>query len=219
MTIAALGPDGHPRPGWPYTTTAPSSWPVFGADGTVYLAQSTQSGDRIIAVGLDGKIKQGWPYRVLGELEWTVCGAGCANVPDAPGIAPDGSIYDNFISGVFLVGADGRSRPGWPYLLPKGTSVPSACRGGTPGCEGFDPLLTSDGRIYLPRLDERYATAHDDILCLMLDGTFCPGWPVRLPAGKFADEFSVDQRRIVHVDLLGNDAGSLGIRRDGTIVD
>jgi hypothetical protein len=219
MTVAALGPDGNPRRGWPFTTTAPSSWPVYGPDGTLYLAQSTEAGDRIIALGPDGQMKSGWPYAVPGRLEWTVCGAGCANVPDAPLIAPDGSIYDNFNSGIYMVGADGRPIDGWPYLLPKKTSVPSACREDTPGCDGFDPVLTNDGRIYLPRTDERYGTTHEDMICLLLDGSLCQGWPVRLP--NAVDNFEIDEHGTVHVWLIDNRVGpnpQVEITLDGTIL-
>ena len=51
MTVAALGPDGNAKPGWPFTTTDLTSWPVYGPDGTVYLAQTTDAGDRLIALG------------------------------------------------------------------------------------------------------------------------------------------------------------------------
>ena len=219
MSVAALGPDGNPKPGWPFTTTDASSRPVYGPDGTVYLAQSTDSGDRILALGPDGRMKAGWPYVLPGKLEWTICGAGCANVPDAPLIAPDGSIYDNFLSGIYVVGADGRPRKGWPYLLPKETWVPSACRQDTPGCEGFDPVLTDEGRIYLPRTDGRYATEHDDMMCLLLDGSLCPGWPVRLPGS--VGNFEVGARGTVHVWVIAERDGpnpQIEITPDGTIL-
>ena len=219
MSVVALGPDGNPKPGWPFTTTDPSSRSEYGPDGTVYLTQSTDAGDRLIALDANGQIKAGWPYAIPGALEWTICGAGCANVPDAPLIAPDGSIYDNFLSGIYVVGADGRPRKGWPYLLPKETWVPSACRQDTPGCEGFDPVLTDEGRIYLPRTDVRYATEHDDMMCLLLDGSLCPGWPVRLPGS--VGNFEVGAGGTVHVWVIAERDGpnpQIEITPDGTIL-
>ena len=219
ISVAALGPDGHPKPGWPFTTTDPSSRPVFGPDGTVYLAQSTDAGDRVIALGRDGQVKPGWPYQLPGELTVTPCGAGCANVPDSPIVTPDGYVLRAYFSGIYLVGPDGDPKPGWPYVMPAGTSLESSGYGATPGGGAFVPILTGDGRIYLPQRDGRSAETHDDMLCLLLDGTSCPGWPVTLPGGKLADVFSVDESGVVHVGLLGNDAHSLEIRPDGTIVE
>jgi hypothetical protein len=221
MTIAALGPDGHPRPGWPYTTTTDlTSWPVYGPDGAVYLAQTTDAGDWIIALGPDGKVKEGWPYAVPGELKWTVCGAGCANVPDNPQVAADGTVYDSFDSGIYAVGPDGQAKEGWPYVLPKGTSIPSACRGQLYGCPPFDPVMADDGRVYVPRYDERSGAPHDDLVCLTPGGTLCPGWPVRLPGAT--DDFEIDERGNVKVSLGEPENSSqtkITVRHDGTIVE
>lgn len=221
MTVAALGPDGDPRPGWPFTTMDPSSRPAFGGNGTVYLAQAADAGDRIVALGPDGKVKEGWPYAVPGELKWTVCGAGCANVPDNPQVAAGGMVYDSFDSGIYIVGPDGQSKEGWPYFLPKGTSIPSACRGGTPGCESFDPIMADDGRVYVPWYDERSGAPHDDLVCITPGGTLCPGWPIQLPGGAVGS-LAIDPRGYVEVSL-GESPDSrqakITVRPDGTIVE
>lgn len=220
MTVAALGPDGNAKPGWPYTTTDLISWPAYGPDGTVYLAQTTDAGDWIIALGPDGKVREGWPYAVPGELKWTVCGAGCANVPDNPQVAADGTVYDSFISGIYAVGPDGQAKEGWPYVLPKGTSIPSACRGQLSGCPPFDPVMADDARIYVPRYDERSGAPHDDLVCLTPGGTLCPGWPVRLPGST--DDFEIDEHGNVKVSLGEPENSSqtkITVRPDGTIVE
>lgn len=219
MTIAALGPDGFPRAGWPFTTTDPSSWPVFGADFTVYLAQTTDSADRIIALGPDGQVKPGWPYAVPGELEWTVCGAGCANVPESPGVAPDGSVVFYLDAGIYLIRPDGGVKDGWPYLLPKGTSIPMPAPVDTPAAGAFRAVIGSDGRIYMPRADGRYSTPHDDMMCLLLDGTLCPGWPVRLP--HEVQGYRLDESGTLQVELNAGDGSwpVITILPDGTIVE
>ncbi len=230
MTVAALDPDGNPKPGWPFTTTDPSSRPVFGSDGTVYVAQTTDAGDRIIALGADGQMKEGWPYAVPGKLEWTVCGAGCPNVPRWPHVSPDGSIYDSFISnvhavehgsqasGIYIVGPDGQVEDGWPYVLPKGTVIPNAL--GTPGWSSFAPVMADDGRIYVPWYDERSGTPHDELVCLTPGGTMCPGWPVRLPHPAAGDP-EIDEHG--NLQVLLREPGSPGqtkitVRPNGTIV-
>ncbi len=219
LTVAALGRDGLPRPGWPFTTTDPSSYPVFGPDGTVYLAQSSESGDRVIALGLDGRVKAGWPYEVPGELESTACGDGCADVPESPGIGPDGSVVITLGTGIYLVRPDGTTEPGWPYLLPEGTSIPNAAPTDTPGGGMFKALLTDDGRIYLPRLDERYADAHHDLMCLLPDGSLCPGWPVRMPFP--IDNIWLDEEGALVATLIAGDYTwpQVSLLPDGTIVE
>jgi LysM repeat protein len=209
MSVAALGPAGNAKAGWPFTTTDLTSWPSYGPDGTIYLAQTNDAGDWIIALGPDGKVKEGWPYAVPGELNWTVCGAGCPNVPDKPRVAADGTVYDSFISnvhavehgqqasGVYVVGSDGQPKEGWPYVLPKGTSIPSSCRGELYGCPPFDPLMADDARIYMPWYDERSGAPHDDLVCLTPGGTLCPGWPVLLPGAT--DDFEIDEHGNVKV--------------------
>jgi LysM repeat protein len=220
MSVAALDPDGNAKPGWPYTTTDLTSWPVYGPDGTVYLAQSTDVGDRLIALDADGQIKAGWPYPVPGKLEWTVCGAGCADVPRWPQVSPDGSVYDSFDSGIYIVGPDGQARAGWPYVLPKGTSIPHML--GTPGWSAIPPVIGGDGQVYVPWHDERSGAPHDDLICLTPGGAMCPGWPVRLPQ-RAAREVEIDEDGIVHV-WLADDPGAppsleIKVRPDGTIVD
>jgi len=192
---------------------------VFGPDGTLYLAQTTASGDRLIALGPDGRVKAGWPYEVPGKLEWTACGDGCANVPESPGIAPDGSVVLTLGPGIYLVRPDGTTKPGWPYLLPEGTSIPEAVPFDTPGGGTFKALLTEDGRIYLPRLDQRYTDAHHDLMCLLLDGSLCQGWPVRMPLP--IDNVWLDEEGALVATLIagGDTWPQVTLLPDGTIVE
>jgi LysM repeat protein len=229
--IAALDPDGRARPGWPYLTTDRASRPVFGADGTVYLTLSAgpeenQGPGEIIALGPDGRMKAGWPYLVPGSLPFAEPGPGpVVSVPQPPTVAPDGSVYGTFHSGIYRVRPDGRAASGWPYLLPSGTGVATCCLGDIPGPpEGsvFKPDRTSDGRFFLPRHDGRYANEHVDMMCLLDDGTLCAGWPVKLPDGASVSDFSVDKNGIVDITLAGLsgeffDSVPITIRQDGTL--
>jgi hypothetical protein len=225
-SLAALGPEGRPRAGWPFTSKAPVSDPVFGADGTVYLAQVTYDAEakdeesRIIALRPDGRMQPGWPHVLPGHLAWMgECGENPIDFPRAPSIAPDGSLYDAFSGGIYMVGPDGQAKPGWPYLLPTGMQVPCVDSGVAA------PILTTDGRIYLP-LDDGASSQRSEIMCLLPDGTLCAGWPVSLPDGTAVYGFSVDGKGIVHVQpWLADGSGpadissQIDIRPDGTIVE
>ena len=225
-SLAALGPDGRPKAGWPFTSKEPLSVPAFGADGTVYLAQTTygpqatDSGGQIIALGPDGRMQPGWPHVPPGNLTLLgLCGENLYFPPRSPSIAPDGSLYDAFDNGIYMVGPDGQAKPGWPYLLPTGLSVP--CEGGSQ----FAPIRTTDGRIYLP-LDDGVSSQRSEITCLLPDGTLCPGWPVSLPDGTAVCRFSVNEHGIVHAEpWLADGCGPEGtdsridIRPDGSIIE
>lgn len=147
-------------------------------------------------------------------------------------VAPDGSAFDSFVTGIYMVGPDGRAAFGWPYLLPADTHNISCCLGDTPGRENHRPVRTESGRVYLPRRDERHDAQHDDLMCLLADGTICPGWPVRFADGTWIDGwwtdeqgayhegFAVDERGVVHVrlnDFTGAEPWSAYVQPDGTV--
>ena len=214
--VAALGSDAKPKDGWPFTTTDLTSMPVFGPDGTVYLAQTTDSGSRIVALAPDGQSRPGWPHALPGSFLHHVC----EGTPREPQLTPDGSLFDVFDAGVYMIGPDGRAVSGWPALLPTGTSVALGPRDHTPCCAALDPILTAEGRIYVPRADQRYPLVHDDMLCLLRDGTACPGWPVRLP--RPVARFEVDEVGTVLVQLyVASTPGQypeIAVRPDGSLV-
>lgn len=217
-SLAALGPDGLPQAGWPYTVEGGLSWPTFGKDGTAYLTQSTSGGDALVALTPTGKVKAGWPYAIPGKVLWGWPGTG------APRIAPDGSLYGTFADGIYVVRPDGRAKPGWPYLMPSGTHTEVAVRGGL-GAQEFHPTMTEDGRIYLPVARDSGTVAKDDVLCLRSDGTPCPGWPVRLPEGWAVMEMAIDGQGVVQLALLAwgrsepirDSYSRVSIRPDGTL--
>jgi hypothetical protein len=92
LGLAAFGPDGRARPGWPFEPTHGfAGWfctmdamggtsPVLGPGGTVYAAivgASDTSGEpvplQIVALDSTGRVMPGWPYTLpgtgLGEVE------------------------------------------------------------------------------------------------------------------------------------------------------
>lgn len=190
--------------------------PVFGPDGTVYLAQSTESGDRIIALGPDGQSRPGWPHALPGAFFTYVC----EGMPLVPRLTSSGRLFDVFDAGVYMVEPDGRTAPGWPYLFPPGTSAAHGARDHTPCCGVLGPVLTDDGRVYVPRTDARYPLVHDDMLCLLLDGTPCPGWPVRLPrpVARFEVDPSGTVRVQLYVEKTPGEYPGIAIRPDGSLV-
>jgi len=212
-SLAALGPDGLPQAGWPYTVDGYISWPTFGEDGAAYVAQSTSAGWALVALTPTGTVKAGWPYAVPGGPP-----------VGAPRIAPDGSLYGAFADGIYVVRPDGGAKPGWPYLMPSGTHREVAVRGGL-GAQEFEPTMTEDGRIYLPVARDSGTVAKDDVLCLRSDGTSCPGWPVRLPEGWAIWEMAIDAQGVVQLALLAwgrsepirDSYTRVSIRPDGTL--
>jgi hypothetical protein len=63
-------------------------------------------------------------------------------------------------------------------------------------------------------------------MCLLADGTGCPGWPVTLPEGTAVYGFSVDGKGIVHVEpWLADGSGPadigsrIDIHPDGSIIE
>lgn len=213
-SLAALGRDGVPMKGWPYTVSGDLGWPAFGSDGTAYLTQSTAQGYALTGLAPDGMARPGWPVAIPGEVPWTWTGL------RSPTIADDGSLYDAFANGIYWIGADARPKPGWPYVMPRGMRTASQEHFGldTPA---FRPLIAADGTMYLPATHDVTPIAHVEILCLRPDATACPGWPARQPEGWLASEFALGAAGVALLKLgrLAGDRASwrnVTIRPDGT---
>ena len=213
-SLAALGQDGRPSKGWPYTVKGDLGWPIFAGDGTAYLAQSTADGHALVALSPAGALLRGWPAAIPGEVPRSWTGL------RAPRIADDGSLYDAFATGVYWFGRDGKPKPGWPYVMPGGMSTSSWPFG--IGGEPFGPLRTSDETTYLPVTVAN--VARQKILCLRADASACPGWPARLPDGWFPSwwpgQVALDAQGSLQLRLWSYPEGDLRrdvtIRRDGT---
>lgn len=218
-SLAALDPTAKPKAGWPFRSATAISDPVFGSDGTLYLGQSMPGEDRIMALGSDGQPRPGWPHVIPGELATSTVDHSYYSVPRSPSIDAEGWLYDAFNSGVYFLGPDGRPKTGWPYVMPPDTTLPWPPNDGSPLLSPFMPVLTPDGRVYLPRSDERTANRHTDLVCLLVNGSLCPGWPVRLPPeANQGLEFRVGRDAGVTVSTPYSWYPATRIRPDGTLL-
>jgi hypothetical protein len=172
--LFAIRPDGKPKPGWP-----PGGVPVpvglgnqvMAKDGTVYLSgietgtssESPTSID-ITAVSPDGKVVSGWPYKSpaalhdyrSGQLVLGPSGQVCFldYLPSQTAQAATGP------SGLYCLGADGKTLPGWPYTSNRPMEHPA-----------FGP----DGTVYVEQYVEQ-KPGSQEIVALGPDGKPVAGW-------------------------------------------
>jgi hypothetical protein len=172
--ITGLNRTGRALPGWPVRlrgTVGWSSWNDFawggkpsievGPDGTVYVPV-VSGGDgryRIHALAPDASPRKGWPRAIPAAMQGFT-------------VAPDGAIVAWWYEGVeesidlqarrtrfTMIGANGRTLPGWPI----------GSRGAASG-----PLAFGDGSIY-------YVSATGKVWGHDRTGKIMKGWPFLLP--------------------------------------
>lgn len=162
--IYCVGADGRLLPGWPYTSPHPMLHPAFGADGTLYVEQTTQQSAgryEIVALGADGKPKTGWtPWKVKTLLVSPIVAA------------PDGRVN------VMILGLDE------DHLVTLGAD--GSLQGDRvldfPAKQLFSAMATApDGTLYVSTCDDGplslFGTTGGHISAFGPDGSARPGWP------------------------------------------
>ena len=175
-TVVGLGIDGRPGASWPQGF----GWLVGTRDdGIVLVTPSHTTLSEIVAYDATGQGIPGWPVKVPGAIVDTDGASPAGSVA----VGADGSVavlYRDLSTGyrwVTVIEPDGRTRPGWPVLVPNemdGRSI------------ALD-LVTSDGRIVLrshepwPVIDSAAVMAglQGQVAVIGPDGTIPDGWPVR----------------------------------------
>jgi outer membrane protein assembly factor BamB len=163
--ILAIDPTGRVKSGWPVALDDWDGWsspPQIGSDGTLVIdvkSENDYGPSTLWALAPDGSPRPGWPI-VLGDFGRFQLGPDGTVVtvsyeplrdPSQGGICRDAdrTVYS-------VVGADGRTLPGWP-------------RGST----GYasEPVVDSDGTIY-------YLSATGKVYAHDRAGDVKAGWPV-----------------------------------------
>jgi hypothetical protein len=158
--VAAFGPDGRPRPGWPVSVPDIVGYRL-GPQGTVVawswvddVGELCSNPRRTVftVLGPDGRASAGWP---LGSK-------GFASNPVADA---DGTVYYvSALGNVYAHDRAGAIKAGWPV----------AVAGSANGCGPKSPHLAPDGTIYV---------LGDAVTARSSDGRSRPGWPYR-PTGR-----------------------------------
>ncbi len=203
--LAALGPTGRPKSGWPYSTPVPASDPTFGQDGHVYLVTGyvdrwptevapAQRVHLVVALDPDGKARPGWPYALPASVhpQSALDAPGEISVGEPPVVGADGTIFVSAARGelhsgddlVYALTPDGRLKPGWPFATTLSNAFLAeelvGVAGATPGT--LPPVPGAGGIVYVATRVGGMPSAHDEVVALGPDGTVQPGWPFALPA-------------------------------------
>jgi hypothetical protein len=159
-SIAAYGPDGMSRPGWPVSVPDRSGY-LLGPQGTVVVWSLIENVGELCdnprrtvftVIGPDGRTEPGWPR-------------GSTGFASAPVVATDGTVhYVSATDKVYAHDSAGEVKTGWPVPVP----------GARNGCGPESPHLASDGTIYV---------LGQEVTALSPDGRSRPGWPYR-PLGS-----------------------------------
>jgi hypothetical protein len=165
-TLAAYGPNGRLRAGWPVTLPEASDYRL-GPSGTAIVwsliddvGELCPSPRRTLytVLGPDGQVLPGWPRGSTGHAS-------------PPVVSGDGTLhYVSAKGNVYAHDRAGAVKAGWPV----------AVLGAAAGCGPASPYLAPDGTVYV--------TAHDSptgsqVVARSPDGRSRPGWPY-IPAGS-----------------------------------
>ena len=172
--LFAIRPDGKPKPGWPAAgVPVPVGYgnQVMARDGTVYVSatETATTSDAatsidITAVSPDGKVVSGWPYKSpaalhdyrSGQLVLGPSGQVCF-LDYLPNPAAQGATGP---SGLYCLGADGKTLPGWPYTSNRPMD---------------HPAFGADGTIFVEQYVEQ-KPGFQEIVALGPSGKPAPGW-------------------------------------------
>ncbi len=160
--ILAIDASGKVKSGWPVSLDGKLYWSDMqvGSDGTMFiLSNNDESADeRLWAFTSDGKARAGWPVAVPGIGAYRLGPGG--NVVLWALIDDVGELCSNPRRTLFtMLGADGKTLPGWP-------------RGST----GFAsrPVIGADGTVY-------YVSERGNVYAHDRAGEVKDGWPVAVP--------------------------------------
>lgn len=166
--IYCVGHDGTLLLGWPYNSWRPLANLAFGADGTLYLKQSTQRGEgyyEIVALGVDGKAVPVWtPWPVPTLLISPIV------------VAPTGNVY------VVVLGYDGNQVTNHLVTLGADGLVRSDRRLAFANNQNLSAMATTaDGTLYVATDDEgpnsMLGQTSGHLSAFAPDGSSKPGWP------------------------------------------
>jgi hypothetical protein len=178
-TIAVLGADGSPDPGWPKVISGIASPPTFGEGGSLYVVVTRGAGSPAVVARLDASPTRSWTLPLGGEpLIGPSSATSGGGIPEPP-VVGGGRVFVAEGSDVAAFDVAGIAAPGWPYHLPVGWST-TACEGGlgTIAAEAAEPIVWSpdpaaaggeDGLLYL--------ALEDRVVALTSVGAVAPGWP------------------------------------------
>jgi hypothetical protein len=177
LSIQALGPDGHPRTGWPTALPRTADF-ALASDGTIVAWWY----EDLVSNGLQAQFAR-TKYTMIGPNgrtlpgRWPITSIGTAS---APVVTKDGSIFYTSQTGkVWGHDRSGNVLDGWPYRLPY--NVP--------------PELRPDGRLMFI-LGEYVlgngTTPDSQVIVLTTAGKLAPGWPYRTSASLAGVQCCID---------------------------
>ena len=165
--LIAIDASGEGMPGWPVALGAPGVWwsnVQLGFDGTLFVLgvpDSSESPARLLAFAPDGSLRAGWPVSVPDQSDYLLGPQGTVVVWSLIDLA--GELCQQPRRTVFTVlGADGRTLPGWPR-----------------GSKGYasSPVVDADGTVY-------YVSALGNVYAHDRAGEVKAGWPVAVPGAS-----------------------------------